>query len=75
MILSRNRGESIVIYDDIKITVIEIRRDKVRLGIECPKTIPVNRQEIWLAIKENERRERDNPGWNMPLPPADRFER
>lgn len=46
LVLSRHRDESIVINDNITVTVIEIRGDKVRLGIEAPNEIPINRQEI-----------------------------
>lgn len=48
--LSRKRGEAIVIANDITITVMEIRGDKVRLGIVAPKEVPVNRQEVHDAI-------------------------
>lgn len=51
--LSRHRGESIMVGDDVKITVVEIRGDKVRLGIEAGKDVPVHRQEVYDAIKRN----------------------
>lgn len=50
VVLSRKKNESIVINDNIIVTVVEIRGDKVRLGIENPKEIPVHRQEVWQAI-------------------------
>lgn len=50
MVLSRKKNESIVINGNIIVTVVEIRGDKVRLGIENPKEIPVHRQEVWQAI-------------------------
>ena len=50
VVLSRKKNESIVISDNIIVTVVEIRGDKVRLGIENPKEIPVHRQEVWQAI-------------------------
>tara|TARA_Y100000310_G_scaffold343502_1_gene451452 strand:- start:756 stop:935 length:180 start_codon:yes stop_codon:yes gene_type:complete len=57
LVLSRKKAESIVINNDIVITVVEIRGDKVRLGVEAPKDIPVHRQEVYEAIKrENERK-------------------
>jgi carbon storage regulator len=49
--LSRKKNETIFIGDLVRITVIEIRGDKVRLGIEAPKEIPVHRKEIHDAIK------------------------
>ena len=58
LVLSRQRDESIFIGDNIKITVVDIRGDKVRLGIEAPTEIPVHRQEVYEAIqRENQRKE------------------
>lgn len=54
LVLSRSRNESIVIADDITITVIEIRGDKVRLGVECDKAVPVHRKEVFDAIRRNQ---------------------
>ncbi len=50
LVLSRKKNESIVINNDITVTVVEIRGDKVRLGIVAPKEIPVHRQEVYDAI-------------------------
>ena len=54
-VISRQRDETIMIGDDIEVTVVDIRGDKVRLGIVQPKTIPVHRKEVWEAIKRQER--------------------
>lgn len=54
LVLSRKKNESIVINDDIKIVVVEIRGDKVRLGVEAPKEVPVHRREVYDAIKRSE---------------------
>jgi carbon storage regulator len=51
LVLSRKKNESIVINDDIILTVIEIGEDKVRLGIVCPQDVPVHRQEVYDAIQ------------------------
>lgn len=51
LVLSRKKNESIVINNDIVITVVEIRGDKVRLGIVAPKEVPVHRQEVYDAIR------------------------
>ena len=51
LVLSRKKNESIVINNDITIVVVEIRGDKVRLGVEAPKEIPVHRREVYEAIK------------------------
>lgn len=50
LVLSRKKNESIVINNDITVTVVEIRGDKVRLGIVAPKEVPVHRQEVFDAI-------------------------
>jgi carbon storage regulator len=50
LVLTRKKNESIVINDVIKVTVVEIRGDKVRLGIEAPRTIDVQRQEVYDQI-------------------------
>jgi carbon storage regulator len=67
LVLSRQRDESIIIGDNIVITVVDIRGDKVRLGIQAPTEIPVHRQEVYEAIQ------RENGGEISaavkPLPP------
>jgi carbon storage regulator len=50
LVLSRKKNESIVIDEHIVITIVEIRGDKVRLGIEAPKEIPIHRSEVHAAI-------------------------
>jgi len=54
LVLSRKKNESIVINNDITIVVVEIRGDKVRLGVEAPKEVPVHRREVYEAIRRNE---------------------
>ena len=55
LVLSRQRDESIVIGENIIVTVVDIRGDKVRLGIEAPTEIPVHRREVYEAIqRENQ---------------------
>jgi carbon storage regulator len=51
LVLSRHRDESIMIGDNIVITIVDIRGDKVRLGIQAPTNVPVHREEIYEAIK------------------------
>jgi carbon storage regulator len=51
LVLSRKKDESIIINDHIRVTVVEIRGDKVRLGIEAPKEITVHRREVYEAIQ------------------------
>lgn len=54
LVLSRKKNESIIINDDITIVVVEIRGDKVRLGIEAPKEVPVHRNEVYEAIRKGQ---------------------
>jgi carbon storage regulator len=62
LVLSRQRDESIMIGDNIVITVVDIRGDKVRLGINAPVEVPVHRQEVYEAIqRENLRASRIEP--------------
>lgn len=50
--LSRKKDESIVINDNIEITIIEIKGDQVKLGINAPKNVPVYRKEVYVQIQE-----------------------
>ena len=50
LVLSRKKNESIIIDDNIVITVVEVRGDKVRLGIQAPREVPVHRSEVYEAI-------------------------
>ena len=60
LVLSRKKNESIIINDDITIVVVEIRGDKVRLGVDAPKDVPVHRMEVYDAIRRNEKNGGDN---------------
>ncbi len=51
LVLSRQRDESIMIGDNVEIIIVDVRGDKVRLGITAPKDIPVHRREIYDAIQ------------------------
>jgi carbon storage regulator len=52
LVLSRQRNESIIIGDDVEVTIVDVRGDKVRLGITAPKTISVHRKEVYEAIQQ-----------------------
>ena len=56
LVLSRQRDESIMIGDDVVVSIVDIRGDKVRLGIKAPEEIPVHRQEVYEAIKREKGR-------------------
>ncbi|MFT5525827.1 MAG: carbon storage regulator [Pirellulaceae bacterium] len=60
LVLSRKRDERIVIAGNIVITIVEIRGDKVRLGIDAPQDIPVHRQEVYEALQRLQN-EAENP--------------
>ena len=65
LVLSRQRDESIMIGDDVEIIIVDVRGDKVRLGITAPKEIPVHRREIYDAIqrekKESQKQQEKEP--------------
>ena len=63
LVLSRHRDESIIIGDNIVVTVVDVRGDKVRLGIDAPTDIPVHRQEVYEAI-QRERQHGSTPQKN-----------
>jgi len=54
LVLSRHKNEAIIINDNVKIMVVEIRGDRVRLGIECDRSIPVHREEVYEVLHRND---------------------
>ena len=62
LVLSRHRDESIMIGNNVRLEIVDIRGDKVRLGVDAPQEIPVHRQEVYDAIKrENQKKPRLGP--------------
>lgn len=61
--LTRKKGEALVINNDIEITVLEIRGDQIKIGIQAPKAVPVYRKEVYLQIQKENREAAhvDNP--------------
>ena len=57
LVLSRKKNESIIINENIVVTIVDIGGGKVRLGIEAPKEVAVHRREVYDAIKESEKRD------------------
>ncbi len=55
LVLSRQRDQSIIIGDNVVITIVDVRGDKVKLGIEAPREISVHRQEVYEAIQRENR--------------------
>jgi carbon storage regulator len=62
LVLSRQRDESIMIGDDVEIIIVDVRGDKVRLGITAPKNIPVHRREIYDAIQREKGQNKEAKG-------------
>ena len=66
LVLSRQRDESIVIGDNVVVTIVDIRGDKVRLGIEAPGEVTVHRQEVYEAIQRENRKPSQRQGGGPP---------
>ena len=60
LVLSRQRDESIMIGDDVEIIIVDVRGDKVRLGITAPKSVPVHRREIYDAIQREKTEKKES---------------
>ena len=65
LVLTRKKDQTLVIGDDIEITVLDIQGDQIRIGIEAPKNIKVFRKEIYLEIQE-ENKNAAKPGSRVP---------
>ncbi len=65
LVLSRKKNESIIIGEDIVITIIEVRGDKVRLGIQAPREVPIHRSEVYDLIHRD-----DNASLHVEEPPG-----
>lgn len=68
LVLSRQRDESIMIGDNVQITIVDIRGDKVRLGIMAPNEIPVHRKEVYDAIQRENRKAAGVAAGDLPEP-------
>ena len=66
LVLSRRKGESVVIGNEVIVTVVDVRGDQIRLGIDAPRSVPVHREEVFRQIQEENRAaaasaDRDSP--------------
>ena len=72
LVLSRHVDETILIGDDIEITIVQIRGDKVRIGIAAPKSIPVHRKEVYDAIQRENQAATNMTAADLPRPEDER---
>lgn len=72
LIISRRPGEKVLIGDDIVVTVVEISGGAIRLGIDAPRSLPVYREELWAAIRDENRAAASAPIVLPTLPGAGR---
>lgn len=70
LVLSRKKSERIVIDGNIVITVVDVRGDKVRLGIEAPREVPIHRSEVQAAIKSEQEASRQSQAESASQPPS-----
>jgi carbon storage regulator len=68
LIITRRPGEKIMLGDDIVVHVMEIVGNSVRVGIQAPRSVPVYREEIWKAVREENRAAADSAPNDLPVP-------
>ena len=66
LVLSRQKDESIIIGDDVEVVIVDVRGDKVRLGITAPKNISVHRREVYEAIQREKKEKAEKEGKEKP---------
>ncbi|MBN2326709.1 MAG: carbon storage regulator CsrA [Candidatus Omnitrophica bacterium] len=65
LVLTRKRDESIIIGDDVEITIVDIKGEKVKIGVSAPKTLSIHRKEIYEAIQEENKAAVNNRAPNL----------
>lgn len=70
LIITRRAGQKVMLGDDITVHVMEIVGNSARLGIEAPKSLPVYREEIWVAVKEENQASAGAEADKLPRPAA-----
>jgi carbon storage regulator len=68
LIVTRRSGEKIMLGDDIVVHIMEIVGNSVRVGIQAPRSVPVYREEIWNAVREENRAAADSAPTDLPVP-------
>jgi carbon storage regulator len=68
LIITRRPGERLVLGDDIRIEVIEVAGNTVRLGVDAPRSLPVYREELWAAVKQENEAAAKAPNVKLPSP-------
>jgi carbon storage regulator len=68
LIITRRQGEKIMLGDDIVVHVMEIVGNSVRVGIQAPRSVPVYREEIWNAVRDENRAAADSAPADLPVP-------
>lgn len=69
LIVSRREGEKLMIGDDVVISVVEVAGGTVKLGIEAPRSVPVYREELWAAVRDENRAAAEAPASLPQVPP------
>ncbi|MDF2524809.1 MAG: hypothetical protein K0R31_2450 [Clostridiales bacterium] len=59
LVLTRKKGQSIILGDDVEITIIDIQGDQVRLGVNAPKSVSIHRKEVYMEIQEENKKAAD----------------
>jgi carbon storage regulator len=72
LIITRRPGERLVLGDDIRIEVIEVAGNTVRLGVDAPRSLPVYREELWAAVKQENEAAAKAANVKLPSPSASR---
>ena len=68
LIITRRAGQKVMLGDEITVHVMEIVGNSVRIGVEAPKSLPVYREEIWAAVKEENQASAEADTESMPRP-------
>jgi carbon storage regulator len=70
LIITRKEGEKVMIGDDVVVTVVEVNGNTIRLGIDAPRALPVYREELWAAVRDENRAAASAPAELPALPPT-----